>query len=169
MLDTREAAYNIDPARIYVNGFSNGGGMALELGCMLTGRIAAVGIVPPALLLPWSLCADSRPVPMITFYGTADPLAPFNGGTSLASPPKVITEKTILFESAPIWTANWARRNSWTPAPVETVAADVTRLDYKNCTNDAAVVFYTIQRRRPHLAGREAGAGVVDWFHQQQC
>ena len=31
------------------------------------------------------------------------------------------------------------------PAPVESVAADVTRLDYIHCTNDAAVAFYTIQ------------------------
>ena len=145
LLDTLQASYNIDPARIYVNGFSNGGGMALELGCKLTNRIAAVGTVAPALLLPWSMCADSRPVPMITFHGTADPLALFNGGTSLASPPKFITGKTILFESAPTWTANWARRNGYTPAPVESVAADVTRLDYTHCTNDAAVVFYTIQ------------------------
>ena len=45
LIDKLEAAYNIDPARIYVNGFSNGGGMAFALSCALSHRIAAVGTV----------------------------------------------------------------------------------------------------------------------------
>ena len=43
LIDTLEAAYNIDPARIYANGLSNGGGMAFVLSCTLSDRIAAVG------------------------------------------------------------------------------------------------------------------------------
>ncbi len=45
LIDTLEAAYNIDPTRIYANGLSNGGGMAFVLSCMLSDRIAAVGMV----------------------------------------------------------------------------------------------------------------------------
>ena len=47
LIDKLEAAYNIDPARIYANGFSNGGGMAFVLSCTLSDRIAAVGMVGP--------------------------------------------------------------------------------------------------------------------------
>ena len=72
LIDTLEATYNIDPARIYANGLSNGGGMAFVLSCTLSDRIAAVGLVASAQLLPWSWCTDPRPVPMIAFHGTAD-------------------------------------------------------------------------------------------------
>jgi polyhydroxybutyrate depolymerase len=138
LIDTLEAAYNIDPTRIYANGFSNGGAMAFALSCRLSHRIAAVGTVSAAQdQRPWSWCADSRPVPLINFHGTAD-LVPYNGGMVWASPRP--------FPSVSTWTANWARRNRCAPNPIESVvAADVTRLEYTNCADDAAVVLYTVQ------------------------
>ena len=42
--------HNIDPARIYANGLSNGGGMAFVLSCTMSDRIAAVGLVAAAHL-----------------------------------------------------------------------------------------------------------------------
>jgi polyhydroxybutyrate depolymerase len=139
LIDTLEAAYNIDPTRIYANGVSNGGGMAFVLSCTLSDRIAAVGMVAAAQSLPWSWCTDHRPVPMIAFHGTADPSNPYNGGRSPVPPGE-------LFPNIPTWTANWARRNQCGTNPVDSVvAADVTRLEYTNCADDAAVVLYTVQ------------------------
>src|SRR5712692_1323785 len=117
LIDTLEAAYNIDPTRIYADGVSNGGGMAFVLSCALSDRIAAVGMVAAAQSLPWSWCTDHRAVPMITFHGTADPEVPYNGGSSWVSPRP--------FPSTPRWAANWARRNQCGANPVEsTVAVD---------------------------------------------
>src|SRR5712671_4278186 len=82
MIDKLETAYNIDPARIYANGFSNGGGMAFVLSCTMSDRIAAVGMVGAAQTLPWSWCTQRRAVPMIAFHGTADRFAFYNGGAS---------------------------------------------------------------------------------------
>jgi polyhydroxybutyrate depolymerase len=82
LIDKLEASYNIDPTRIYANGMSNGGGMSFVLSCTLSDRIAAVGMVGAAQTLPWNWCTDRRPVPMIVFHGTADPMAPYNGGGS---------------------------------------------------------------------------------------
>jgi len=77
-------------------------------------------------------------VPMIAFHGTADPIVPYNGGSSPAAPD--------LFPSVPAWTANWARRNRCGPSPVESpVAAQVSRVEYTGCADDAAVVLYTIR------------------------
>ncbi|MGH9409331.1 MAG: alpha/beta hydrolase family esterase, partial [Vicinamibacterales bacterium] len=45
LIDKLRAAYDIDAARIYANGLSNGGGMAFVLSCTLSDRIAAVGLV----------------------------------------------------------------------------------------------------------------------------
>ena len=138
LIDTLEAAYNIDPTRIYANGFSNGGAMAFVLSCMLSDRIAAVGTVSAAQdQRPWSWCANFPPVPLINFHGTAD-LVPYDGGRVWASPKP--------FPGVQAWTANWAQRNRCAPNPIESVTAeDVTRLEYTNCANDAAVVLYTIR------------------------
>jgi polyhydroxybutyrate depolymerase len=139
LIDTLEASYNIDPARIYANGLSNGGGMAFVLSCTLSDRIAAVGMVAAAQSLPWSWCTDPRAVPMIAFHGTADPMVPYHGGGSPVP-------RTRRFPDVPAWTADWARRNRCGPNPVESVvAADVTRREYTSCADDAAVVLYTIR------------------------
>jgi len=138
LIDTLEAAYNIDSTRVYANGLSNGGGMAFVLSCTLSDRIAAVGMVAAAQLLPWSWCTDHRPVPMIEFHGTADRITPYDGGRTWVAPGP--------FPSIPTWTAHWARRNRCGTDAVESVvAADVTRLEYTNCAEDAAVVLYTVR------------------------
>jgi polyhydroxybutyrate depolymerase len=43
LIDTLAGQYAIDPARVYANGLSNGGGMSDMLACTLSDRIAAVG------------------------------------------------------------------------------------------------------------------------------
>jgi polyhydroxybutyrate depolymerase len=138
LIDTLEAAYNIDPDRIYANGFSNGGAMAFALSCRLSHRIAAVGTVSAAQdQQPSSWCGDPRPVPLINFHGTADRV-PYNGGTVWGS--------SKPFPSVLAWTADWARRNRCSPHSTESaVTADVTRLEYPDCADDAAVELYTIQ------------------------
>jgi len=138
LIDTLEAKYNIDPARIYVNGLSNGGGMAFVLSCTLAHRIAAIGAVAAAQSLPWDWCPDSTPVPMIAFHGTADPIVPFVGGKVWMAPEP--------FPSIRSWVANWARRNECASTPIESeVVADVIRLEYAGCAQDASVVLYEIQ------------------------
>lgn len=138
LIDTLEATYNIDPARIYANGLSNGGGMAFVLSCALSGRIAAVGMVAAAHITPWSWCTDDRPVPMIAFHGTADRMTPYDGGRSpIARNP---------FPSIPAWTANWARRNHCRPHPNQSVVAGgVIRIAYNDCADDADAVLYRIE------------------------
>jgi len=154
LTDKLETDYNIDPARIYANGFSNGGGMAFVLSCTLSDRIAAVGMVGAAQTLPWSWCTDHRAVPVIAFHGTADPMALYKGGQSWVAPrpfPPVLT-----------WTASWARRNRCRPDPVDSaVGADVTRRAYVDCAQHADVVLYTV-----HGGGHQwfGGQALPKWF-----
>lgn len=154
MIDTLAASYNIDPARIYADGLSNGGGMAFVLSCTLSDRIAAVGMVAAAHLLPWSWCTDTRPAPMIAFHGTADWATPYNGGKSWVAPRP--------FPNVRTWTANWAERNRCEAHPVDSaVATDVTRRAYTNCANDADVVLYTIEGGGHTWPG---GGPAPEWF-----
>jgi polyhydroxybutyrate depolymerase len=87
-------------------------------------------------------------VPVIAFHGTADPMAPYNGGlaTSRFAPTRFAPGPPISFPSIQGWAASWARRNHCAEDPTDSaVAADVTRREYTHCADDAAVVLYTVQ------------------------
>ncbi len=135
-------AYNIDATRIYANGMSQGGAMAFVLSCTLADRIAAVGMVAAAQSRPFDWCTDHRPVPMIAFHGTADPLVPYQGGP--LSDPFAPVRPT--YPPVREFVARWARRNRCGADPLESAAApDVTRIEYTHCAEDATVVLYAIR------------------------
>ncbi len=139
-IDALEADYNVDPTRICANGLSNGGGMSFVVSCRLSHRVAAVGAVAAAQTLPWDWCGDSRPVPMVAFHGTDDRMVPYQGG------PSGDPFNPVRFPAVRDWAASWARRNRCEPTPIESgVAADVNRLEYTDCADDAAVVLYTLR------------------------
>lgn len=136
LIDELQKQYNIDPARIYANGLSNGGGMAHLLGCQLSERIAAVGSVAGAFVFPLEDCQPIRPVPMIAFHGTADPIVPYLGGPS----------QNFIFPSIPQWTAARAQLNGCNAAPIQLPASgEVSGVRYSGCEQEADVVFYSIQ------------------------
>lgn len=138
LMDEMEASYNIDKTRIYANGMSNGGGMAFVLSCTLSDRIAAIGMISPGLDPDWDWCKEDRPMPLIAFHGTADPIAPYNGGRSKFG--------DGVSPSMPLFVGKWARRNRCAAEPVEIpVATDAARREYVDCTDGADVAFYTIQ------------------------
>jgi polyhydroxybutyrate depolymerase len=96
----------IDHQRIFVTGLSNGAGMANRMACALSDVIAAAGLVAGAYPA-WDGCCPSRPVPVIAFHGTADPVVPYEGlGHALPS-----------IQS---WARGWAVRNGCSPAPAIT-------------------------------------------------
>ena len=71
MLDVVQAEFSPDPQRIYLLGVSNGGMMALRLGCNMPERFAAV--VPViAQLAPGYACGPNLDVPMLHLYGGED-------------------------------------------------------------------------------------------------
>jgi polyhydroxybutyrate depolymerase len=135
LIDQLSAEYNIDPARIYANGISNGGGMSFLLSCRLSERIAAFGSVAGAYNTPWAACNPSRPVPAIFFHGTGDPIVPYPGGPAGPS--------GFIFPSIPAWVAEFVGRNGCDASPQDLpTQGDVSGVQYKNCLAD--VIFYTI-------------------------
>ena len=155
LIDTLMAAYNIDSTRVYADGISNGGGMAAVLSCMLSDRIAAVGLVASAQFMPWANCPDHRPVPMIAFHGTADRQAWYKGGTSWVA-------RKLVFPGIEAWMAVWAQRNRCGPNPIDSmVAKDVRRREYTECAEEASVVLYTILGGGHTWPG---GGPLPEWF-----
>jgi polyhydroxybutyrate depolymerase len=79
LIDQLVREYGIPPGRVFATGMSAGAFMANRLACDRADVIAAVAPVAGTLGsgLP---CAPSRPVSVLAFHGTADPVVPFGGG-----------------------------------------------------------------------------------------
>jgi polyhydroxybutyrate depolymerase len=138
LIDRLEGEYHIDPTRIFANGLSNGGGMSFLLSCRLARRIAAIGTVSGAFLLPWEECSPSRPVPLIAFHGTGDPIVPYLGGPSHSF--------DLTFPSIPDWIVTYARRSGCNGDPCELPATgEVSGIQYNNSEQNLEVAFYTIK------------------------
>jgi len=132
-----EQKYNIDQSRIFINGFSNGGGISHLLACKMADKIAAFGSVSGALLYPMQANEPTRPMPLIAFHGTADPIVPFNGGPSRSF--------EIPFPVVPDWVRNWAVLNGCEPDPAVIFnSTHVSGIQYDGLPGQASVIFYTI-------------------------
>ena len=137
LLDHLSRDYAIDPARVYVSGLSNGGGMAFVLSCLLSDRVAAIGTVAGLFTYPSDACRPVRPVPLIAFHGTADPIVPYQGGPlrgSLGAAPDVRA-----------WVAGYAARNGCTVEQQLPAQGDVTGTRWTRPEGGFAdVVLYTV-------------------------
>lgn len=73
--------YKIDPSRVFVTGYSNGGFMSQRLACELSSQVVAVGVVAATMgETTASRCHPDRPVSVMLIQGTLDPLVPIQGG-----------------------------------------------------------------------------------------
>lgn len=143
-----EGLVSIDRQRVYVNGLSNGGAMTHRLACEAADLVAAAGMVAaPVGELPGG-CSPSRPVPIIAFHGTADPLVDYQGySTSESSSLERLGLSRVPFSylPAPQWAADWAARNGCAPEPkIIPPAGDTSGVRYTVCNGGVEVVFYTI-------------------------
>jgi polyhydroxybutyrate depolymerase len=137
LINQLSSNFNIDPARIYVNGYSNGAAMTIMLACSLPDRIAAFGMVATPIV-PWEWCQDSNPAPVIVFNGTEDPFVPYEGGENF------LTTEPLL--SMPEWIALWGERNlcNANPADIE-IDQTVTLRQYTGCARGTAAELYTLE------------------------
>jgi polyhydroxybutyrate depolymerase len=78
MITELQAAYPIDPERIYLAGFSNGGMMSYRLACDHGELFAGVAVVSGAL--NYSPCAPAVPLSVLIVHGLLDATVPYNGG-----------------------------------------------------------------------------------------
>ena len=139
LIEDLSRTYNIDPARIYANGMSNGGGMSDLLACEFSNRITAIGGVAGAYAQPREDCHPPRPVPVIAFHGLDDQIVPYLGGASSR-------DEQFVFPSIGDWAANWAELNACGKSPEKTVVkAEINRISYTGCEENADVILYSIK------------------------
>jgi polyhydroxybutyrate depolymerase len=150
MLDGVSASLCVDLARVYLVGLSNGGHFASELVCDLGDRVAAVATVGGVLAVDG--CDPARPIPLITFHGTADTFVPFDGGEgtgidTLNPPDELYDVLASAYEGAdlapiPDTVAAWAARNGCDGEPEVTEVSDEVELRAWDC--DAPVHLYVV-------------------------
>jgi polyhydroxybutyrate depolymerase len=132
VISTLQADLCIDASRVYATGFSGGARMASQLACDLSGVVAAIAPVS-GLRLP-APCPSTRPVPVLTFHGTADPVDPYDGNG----------QKYWTY-SVPVAAQRWAAHDGCNVTPVQTEPATGAELTaYSGCAGGAAVALYTI-------------------------
>jgi polyhydroxybutyrate depolymerase len=127
-----EGRYCVNPARVYVTGFSGGARMASQLACDDSNIFAAVA--PVSGLRSPTPCPTVRAVPILAFHGTADPIDPYGGHG-----------QSYWTYSVPQAARLWAAADGCSNSPrVSYPAAGVTLTQYGRCQNHAAVGLYTI-------------------------
>jgi polyhydroxybutyrate depolymerase len=138
VLDQLEKTLCIDTKRVYSTGMSNGGAMSSVLACRAADRFAAVAAVA-AVVGGGSVCQPARPIPVLAFMGTADPIVPFAGGQVHCCGNPTIPGAVETMDG-------WAEQDGCAPAAVEKAVADDVKLrTYTGCRAGTAVELYVIE------------------------
>jgi polyhydroxybutyrate depolymerase len=132
LVSSLEQEYCIDRHRVFATGFSGGARMASQLGCDASAVFAAIAPVS-GLRLP-KPCPSTRPVPVVAFHGTADPVDPYLGHG----------QKYWTY-SVPSAAKRWARHNRCPMAgQTSRVSTTVVLSKYAPCPAGSTVELYSI-------------------------
>jgi polyhydroxybutyrate depolymerase len=147
-IEELRARLNIDPDRIYMVGFSNGGMLAYrfaaEKGDLLAAvapLAASIGGRPSREAPEWHIPYPVRPLSVISFHGLTDDDVPYEGGVSLhrgGTRTYWSVEKSVEF---------WVQRDDCNPRPATTYLNN-GRVQVKSwgvCREDTEVVLYLIE------------------------
>jgi polyhydroxybutyrate depolymerase len=177
---------NIDPSRIYMVGFSNGGMFTHRYGAERGATLAAIAsLAGPAggradpQQPEWRIPPPQAPLPVIAFHGTGDDKVPYAGGPGGGKPDG--RHYLSARESASIWVAH----NRCDPQPVVQKlrggSVEITR--WADCRGGVVVALYTLrdwghQWPGPFFTGRldpqaplhgfDAAAIIWEFFQKHQ-
>jgi len=130
-----EGTFCVNPARVYSTGMSDGGAMTSVLACVAPDKFAAFA---PVAVIIYCGSTKSRPVPLMSFNGTADPVVPYNGGA-------VHCCGGAVLKSKPVAMADWAAHDKCNPKFTDTrIGSQVTRRTWSGCAKSSATVHYII-------------------------
>jgi polyhydroxybutyrate depolymerase len=86
VLDTIASRCNVDPRRIYLVGWSNGGFMAYRMACDHAKSISAIASLSGATFYEEEDCQPQAPVHVLEIHGTSDDVVYYDGGFRMAAP-----------------------------------------------------------------------------------
>jgi len=134
LIDELLKEHDIDPARVYITGISNGGFMCYSLACEIPEKIG--GIAPVAATMTAEQCNPIGTVPIIHFHSYLDSGVPYNGGVG-DGPSK--NYKAPLDSVFGIWnTENGCAVSS----TLVYDGADFDKFTWTNCDNNVEMELY---------------------------
>jgi polyhydroxybutyrate depolymerase len=133
----------IDPRRIYVTGFSNGGEMTFLLGNRFSDQIAAIAAVSAPIRL--TLAPLARPLPLYFLVGAEDPIVPPAGG-----PTTLPWGATVTWAPAQSMVDKWAALNGCDPKPEVVSDRDGVKVVRYKARKGHADVIYTVVAGNGH-------------------
>lgn len=133
MLNFLEQNYCVDTHRIYVTGYSLGGGMAYRVACSLSDRITALATVAGAFYPAPGGCQPARPIPVLEIHGQADQFAIYNGNP------------TLMTISVSIYLHFWLTHDGCSNSSrVIFQQQDVTGIEWGNCAPGVMIEHYKV-------------------------
>lgn len=126
-----EAKYCVDARKVYATGFSGGAREVSQLACDDATLFAAVA--PVSGLRHPTPCRASRPVPIIAFHGTADPIDPFAGNGQAYWTYSVATAAK-----------DWGRQDRCSKVHTSHPTHDVTLVTHGACSQGVVVELYEV-------------------------
>jgi polyhydroxybutyrate depolymerase len=159
VLDDLALVANVDPARTYAAGMSNGAMMCYRLAAELPHRIAAIASV--AGTMAHSLPRPSRPVPVLIFHGTEDTMIPLRASDARAP-------RSVAFKPVEETASHWAEIDGCSLPPVTVDVPNrrddgllIRRKRYGPGKDGAEVVLYVIEGGGHTWPGREFRGGLL--------
>lgn len=125
----------IDPRRIYIAGFSDGGRMAYHFACVRAPKVAAIGVISGSLVD--ARCRPTMPVPVAVVHGTAD------AEVSYLEPARTTLPYAFELGPLPPSVRFWAVVDGCTGLSANVIAPTVTKTFFRSCRG-ADVLFYSI-------------------------
>jgi polyhydroxybutyrate depolymerase len=129
-----EDEYCVDESAVFAVGFSAGAAFTIAYACAHEHQIAAMVTVAVEFQL-----GCTRPMSILAFHGTEDPLVPYRNGATGLSLPGVKVRGTQLNMG------DWARLDQCRANPDRVViGSQVVRQQWEGCGDGTQVVLYTI-------------------------
>jgi polyhydroxybutyrate depolymerase len=138
--------YAIDPSRVYIAGFSNGGMLAYRAAAPLQNKVAALGIVQGSM--SGDEIPPTCPMPVVIFHGTDDKRVPYAGGKGKYEKLQPVNDKPVAYA-----VDFWRKVNGVETPPLSVQKDDVICQTHLNKEGKPVVILYSI------IGGGHAWAG----------
>jgi polyhydroxybutyrate depolymerase len=151
VIDELVANHGVDPERVYLSGFSNGGMLSYRYACDSGLGISGIAVVGGALNV--ESCEAPSVLPVLVIHGTADPTVPYNGGP----PAKASADRIGSWENASVASAAayWSERSSCTSHEIERLADNLIEDEYTGCAVGASLRIVSLEGVTHHWPNEE--------------
>lgn len=146
LVNVMKGEYAIDPLRVYVLGYSNGGRMAYRSGCDLAGTVAAIGVVAATISSEVvKTCEPGKHISVVYLQGTDDQVIPWEGKPLYMPDGMYIADALSAVDTFQFWAAQNDCESEPEFSQLDANPGDarsVQRGVYIDCADETSVAFY---------------------------